>query len=290
MIKYLAFTKTVELKSIAIAAEALGYSRSKLNHIIEGFEEELGLSLLIRNGDAVELSDSGRKLLPYCQQLVETEATLKYKARSIGSELTDTIRIGTPNSMLVGFVSDLIGRFTKKYNDPNLSIHEDTLPRIGRQLMEGSVDVAFITEEFAADSNFYPLLDDEICLAVSQDDPLAEKEVLMAHDLRDVPLIYSPPGWDDITRIVVDRLPFKPDIRYYSASDFVALAMVRSGLGVYVVSRLQESLLPEGVVMRSFQEHYSRSAGIAVRSMKKLTENQRAFVDSCLEAYRGPSS
>jgi len=123
--------------------------------------------------------------------------------------------------MLVGFVSDMIARFTQDYEDITLSIQEDTLANVGRQLIGGDIDVAFLTEEFAANTMFYPLFEDEICLAVNKSNPLAQQDALMAHDLRDVPIIYSPPGWDDITRIVIKRLPFKPNIRCYSASDFV---------------------------------------------------------------------
>ena len=155
MIRYQAFAKAFEMRSISKAAEILGYSRSKLSNIIGSLVDELGLRLLEEEDDLVVLTESGKKLIPYCQQI------------------------------------------------------------------GGDIDVAFLTEEFAANTMFYPLFEDEICLAVNKNHPLAQQEALMAHDLRDVPIIYSPPGWDDITRIVINRLPFKPNIRCYSASDFV---------------------------------------------------------------------
>lgn len=286
MIRYRSFVKVAEMKSIALAAGVLGYSRSKLNRIVEAFEDELGLRLLERRGDAVELTENGKMVLPYCQQLVETEDRLAYEVRSIQSQTGDVIRIGTPNSMLVGFVTKLIADFTREREELNLSIHEDSLASVSRQLLDGGVDIAFLTEEFAADATFYPLFDDEICLAVSENNELAKNDVLMAQDLRDVPIIYSPPGWDDITRIVISRLPFKPNIKYYSASDYAALAMVKSNLGVYVISDLQRPILPSGVVVRSFQQHYNRTVGIAVNSMASLTPNQQAFVEMSIEAFK----
>ena len=286
MIKYHAFAKAVEMRSISKAAEILGYSRSKLSNIIGSLEDELGLRLLEEDDDSVVLTESGKKLIPYCQQIVETERKLKFEALSMLNQSEDSIRIGTPNSMLVGFVSDMIARFTQDHEDITLSIQEDTLANVGRQLIGGDIDVAFLTEEFAANTMFYPLFEDEICLAVNKNHPLAQQEALMAHDLRDVPIIYSPPGWDDITRIVINRLPFKPNIRCYSASDLAALAMVQSNMGVYVISNLQKSLLPKDVVAISFQEHYRRTVGVAVRSMKDLTDSQRTFVDACIESFK----
>ena len=49
---------------------------------------------------------------------------------------------------------------------------------------------------------------------------------------------------------------------------------------------MQKGLLPNDVVAISFQEHYRRTVGIAVRSMKDLTDDQRAFVDACIESFR----
>lgn len=286
MIRYHVLAKVVEIRSISKAAEVLGYSRSKLKNIIGSLEDELGLHLLEDEDDAVVLTENGKKLLPYCQQIVETERKLKYDAFSIVKQPTDSIRIGSPNSMLIGFVTDLITRFTQEREETSLSIQEDTLANVGRQLLDKNIDVAFLTEEFAANTVFHPLFEDEICLAVNKRNPLAKQKVLMAHDLRDVPVIYSPPGWDDITRIVINRLPFKPTIKCYCASDSAALAMVQSNMGVYVISDLQKALLPKDVVALSFQEHYSRTVGIAVRSMQDLTDNQRTFVDTCIEAYQ----
>ena len=48
MIKYYAFAKVVELKSISKAAAALGYSQPGLSHILNSFEKELGFPLLIK--------------------------------------------------------------------------------------------------------------------------------------------------------------------------------------------------------------------------------------------------
>ena len=79
MIRYHAFAKAVEMRSISKAAEILGYSRSNLSNIIGSLEDELGLRLLEEEDDSVVLTESGKKLIPYCQQIVETERKLKFE-------------------------------------------------------------------------------------------------------------------------------------------------------------------------------------------------------------------
>ena len=47
--KYIAFLKTVELKSFTKAAEALNYSQSGISRMINDLEDEWGVTLLERN-------------------------------------------------------------------------------------------------------------------------------------------------------------------------------------------------------------------------------------------------
>jgi len=286
MIKYYAFTKVIELKSITKAAEALGYSQPGLSHILKAFEEELGFPLLIKNKKSIEPTENGKRILPYCYELIDAERRLMNEAETIETQLAGAVRVGTPNSMLVGFVSYLITRFTQAYKDIDLTISEDTLENVEKKLQDGSIDVAFLTEEAAESrTKFFPLFEDAICLAVHKNNPLAEHDRIPLDVLKTAPLICNPPGWDDITKIVIKSLSFQPNIKYYSASDFAALAMVQSDLGVYVVSSLQKNLLPRGVVMRRFDPEITRTVGVAAKSMKTLTSVQRAFVQTSINAF-----
>ena len=285
MIKYYAFVKVVELKSISKAAEALGYSQPGLSHILKAFERDLGFPLLIKKKNSIEPTENGRRLLPYCERLIEAEQLLNNEAETINTQLKGAIRIGTPNSMLLGFVSYLVNYFTKKYDSTDLTIVEDTLANVVKKLQNNSIDIAFITEAVSTNTKFQPLFEDTICLAVHKNNPLASYDRIPDSAMEEVPLISNTVGWDDITRIVTDTLPFKPNIKYYSASDFAALAMVQSDLGVYIISSLQKNMVPRDVVLRRFEKNYTRTVGVAAKSMNSLTSFQKAFIQETIEAF-----
>ena len=72
------FVHVAELGNFSRAAERLGYSQPTISVQIRQLEEELGFRLFDRIGHAVRLTDKGRDILVYaqqvcilCQQIVE---------------------------------------------------------------------------------------------------------------------------------------------------------------------------------------------------------------------------
>lgn len=279
MIKYRAFVKTVELGSITKAAEFLGYSQPGLSHILTALEKQLGFPLLIRSKTSVEATADGKKLLPYCYKIIEAEEDFNNMADSINGILSGSIRIGAPNSMMAGIVSKFINEFHNVYPNVDVIIQEDTLVESAKNLNSGKIDIAFLTDQTAGDFSFYPILEDEICLVMNAAHPFAQYEKIPAKNLNGCAFIMPIPGWDDIARSIFDRTGVKPDIKYYSASDAASFALVASFLGVYITSEFHKPLLPQNVVMRQFEERFTRTIGVAVKSSKNATPAQREFVN-----------
>lgn len=285
MIKYKAFVKVSELHSISKAADALGYSQPGLSHMLKRFEKEVGFPLFKKAKKSLEVTENGMRILPYCYEITEVERAMRDEIENINNNLTGAIRIGTPNSMLVGFVSYLVSTFACKYGENNLTIEEMSLEVTVKKLNENSVDVAFITDFAAGQNTFYPLMNDTVCLAVQKNNRLANYDKVPLSALRGEPLIMNVPGWDDISLLAIEQMNFKPNIKLYSASDVASLAMVQSNLGVYILSKLQKSIVPNNVVLREFEEDITRTVGIAVKSQKNLTALQREFVKFACNAF-----
>ena len=69
--KYLAFLKTVELKSFSKSAQALSYSQSGISRMVSDLEKEWNISLLERGKNGVTLTSDGLKILPYVKNVCE---------------------------------------------------------------------------------------------------------------------------------------------------------------------------------------------------------------------------
>lgn len=276
--KYRAFVKIVETGSITRAAKELGYSQPGISHMINALEKEVGFSLFKRVGNQMKPTENSKKLLEYCYQLIHEEDLLKDAVQEINGLCTGTIKIGALNSMIVNFVPKIIKKFSSEYPSINIILQEYATTELCMSLRSGSTDLAFMTDESPVGFEFSPLFEDPLCLAVHKNHPFAAYEKLSVSYLNGCDFIMPTSGWDDLVLMIQKRYPFTPTICHYTASDTAGLAMVAQELGVYVISEMQMSLLPENVVARKFREPIARTMGICAKSLKATTPAIKRFI------------
>lgn len=75
--RYDIFLKVCETGNFSRAAEALNYTQSGISQMMAGLEEELGVQLFARIKKGVILTDNGKRLLPYVQEMVNQKDKLR---------------------------------------------------------------------------------------------------------------------------------------------------------------------------------------------------------------------
>ena len=78
--KLRALLTAVECGSFSKAAARLGYTQSAMTHLVNKLEAEVGCTLLERDSQGIRLTDAGRHLLPYIQNVVCACDTLLQEA------------------------------------------------------------------------------------------------------------------------------------------------------------------------------------------------------------------
>ncbi|MEI3361426.1 MAG: LysR family transcriptional regulator substrate-binding protein [Oscillospiraceae bacterium] len=112
----------------------------------------------------------------------------------------------------------------------------------------------------------------------AQRPPVRPYEAISPTLLNGCNFIMPVPGYDDVVNTVLQKSPFFPKIKYYTASDVAAISMVANDLGISVISSLQVGLLPDDVISRPFQGAYGRSLGIAIKSLRHAPPVIKEFV------------
>ena len=125
--KISAFLLAVEKKSFSKAAEELSYTPSALSHIADSIELELGIKLLNRTFNGVELNENGKQLIDKLYAVVETEKALISSANSL-KESNVNLRIGAYSSIAQRLLPDIIKKFKQENQKVKVSI------KIGNQL------------------------------------------------------------------------------------------------------------------------------------------------------------
>lgn len=128
--------------SISKAALRMGYVQSNVTLRIKMLEKELGTTLLLRHNKGVTLTDSGKKLLTYADQIIR----LINEAESVFKDIccNNSLKIGTTQTISASVVPKWLSRYSEKYPDVILSLKTDTQRNLIEQVVSGELDGAFI--------------------------------------------------------------------------------------------------------------------------------------------------
>ncbi len=117
-----AFTRTVDAKSVSRAAKELGIPRATLSRRLARLEERLGTRLLRRSTRSLALTDAGETFYRHaCIVLEAVKSAEASVARTKGSVSGD-LRVSVP-PMLDESFSAMITGFAAKYPDVRLQVH-----------------------------------------------------------------------------------------------------------------------------------------------------------------------
>ena len=108
------FVQVAELNSFTKAARALDYSQSTVSFQIRQLETELDCLLFERINHTLRLTDKGRELLEYAQQVRHlTDEFLQ--TRAANQPVTGHVRIVTPDSVCEAMITDHYADFYARY-------------------------------------------------------------------------------------------------------------------------------------------------------------------------------
>ncbi len=244
-----AFLKVVSTMNITRAAEALGYSQSNISNQIQQLEEELGIKLFDRIGRGLVLTQYGKNLIPYAEQVIASISALESFMRS-DAELTGSIHIGFVESVFNVCGEEILIRFTKRFPKTKIKVTVDSTSILKKQLQKNEIDVACtIDTELPSSKLECPYYKDvEVLLVASSTNLLSEKETLTPQDFKNAKFVLmeddAPYNLIFNQRLYDCHKEIEPTISLQSCEMAKRMAM----LGDFV------TLLPEFVVKEVLEE------------------------------------
>ena len=184
------FCEVCRCKSVTKAAKELYISQPSVTSAIQELEKEFGVNLFHRQQKKMVLTNEGEYLYEEGKKLLRDLAALEQNMKNFGGE-NKTIKIGMPPMIGTFMFPKMIKEFREAYPELNIEIQEFGSMQTRQLVQNDQLDAAFVILEDNPEKDFYcvPLMETELILAVSKDDPLANKESVRAEDLRDEPLI-----------------------------------------------------------------------------------------------------
>jgi DNA-binding transcriptional LysR family regulator len=188
------FLRIAELKSLSRAAEDLDQTQSGLSRQLAALEAHVGKPLFTRTGRGVELTVAGSRLLEGIQPAYQNIDRVLDAVRQQEGVTHGTVRLATVHTLSYYFMADVVASFVSSHEHVNLSVMGRSSPDVVALVESGKADVGFVYDAAVASDNLTstPLFDDEMCLIVRRDVPLADAVDLGGMPLR---LVGFPPHY-----------------------------------------------------------------------------------------------
>lgn len=136
------FIAVIDLGGMTRAAESLKISQSAVSWKIKRLEEKVGRELLIREGHSLRPSRDGRELLHYARAMVGTHDEAVRRLES--SELTGTVKVGTPEEISAERICAVLSRFNRIHPKTSIEFFVDRSFRLSSMLALSELDVAVL--------------------------------------------------------------------------------------------------------------------------------------------------
>lgn len=284
------FVAVAEEESFTKASERLFISQPPLSRQIQQLEEEIGVTLFVRNSRPLKLTEAGKFFFEHAKQVLARTGELKAMTQRVGN-IGRTLNVGFVASTLYGKLPKIIRKYRAKFNATELRMHEMTTMEQLKALKDGKIDVGFgrVRHE---DMNIRRIVlrEERLIAAVPYEHPLSQDmKPINLKELADENLIVFPknprPSFADEVLNSFKERDVHPKKIIEVRELQIAIGLVAAGEGVSIVPLSLQGMKRDDVVYLELNEKHAYSPIImSTRSMDK-SEEIKAMLDLIYSIY-----
>ena len=251
-----AFYEVARWRSFSKAAKELYLSQPAVSRQISSLEKEIGLPLFIRMANHISLTDPGRKLLAYAEEIIQT---LEQATRTI-QDLRDlrqgTVTVAADTYLSKYFLPRFAGEFYRRYPSLQLQIRTQSHADLPELLAEGQIDLAFFCGVEPSDNlplTLELLYQEKLFLVTPakpdvKDIDQADVSLIAAAIAEFSPFLF-PPSTYSFTEQYKELLP--PEL---SPTDAPLIIDSLEGIKTLLLNGLGCSILPESLIKQELEQ------------------------------------
>ena len=189
------FLVVVEVGSFTRAAQKLDYAQSSITAQIQALEAELGQPLFDRISKKITLTDAGRRLLPYAQEISRMH-TMAQDALSSDTELAGSLRIGAPESLAAFRLPGIIKEFRDLYPQVQIILKPGACWELIESIRSGELDIAFLLQPETEYKDMYieTLIHEEMALVAPLHHHLSNLSEVTPNELKSETILHTETG------------------------------------------------------------------------------------------------
>ena len=228
---------------VSDAAETLFTSQPGISKQIRLLEEELGVTILVRNGKRITgLTEPGRLIVDITERILQETENLRAVGREFNSGERGTLVIATTHTQARYALPPVVSRFTQRHPRVRLTLREGSPDQIAQLLRDGEADIGIITESDVAFSDLVtlPCAQWTRCVITPLKHPLLGAGPLTLQKIAAYPLItydfaFTP---DSPIKRAFDAAGIQPNVVLTAIAADVIKAYVEQGMGIGILAKM----------------------------------------------------
>ncbi len=181
--KLATFICAAKLKSYTKAAQMLNLTQPAVSQHIKQLEEHYGVKLIKKNGRHISLTEEGELLFKNAKEFEASSVLLERKLKN-KSSVIKRYNIGATLTIGEFVLPRLLGDYKRIHNNIDVIMHVHNLDEILKRMSNGEFDLGIVEGPFDKSKfNYKKLKDDELVLAASPVNNLAERESVEISEL-----------------------------------------------------------------------------------------------------------
>lgn len=275
-------------RNFSRAADKLHIAQPSLSQQLSKLEKELGVLLFKRSTNSVELTYAGSVFVEKAQQIIDMADQLRREMEDIADMRKGRLVVGSLPMTGAHVLPYVLPVFREAYPEIEIVLIEESTRNLEQLTASGGTDVSLLTLPLEEQSlSYQPLIDEELCLAVSPDSPLAQRDRSMPisiAELADQPfvLLKKGQGFRAIAHDLCRRAGFEPRIVFESGNINTVQSLVAAGMGISFVPSMMMLNDSQGraPVYLTIEGRPTRTLVIAHRKGRYLSNAAEAFIST----------
>ncbi|MDF7659914.1 LysR family transcriptional regulator [Erwiniaceae bacterium L1_54_6] len=283
------FTEVVRQQSFTRAAQKLYVTQPTISKMLRQLEEELGCTLLLRDGRKLHLTDSGQAVYQRGLAILQEFHQLEAEIGDINQLKTGELRLGIPP--MVGMqIAGSISAFRRRYPGVELKIAEFGGLTVQQAVLDGSLDIALTALPVDPDLplNTLELMHHPLCVLLPRNAPWLNRTHLGLGELAEHPLLIFNEEFSLNRQLMkaFHRLGLAPNIAVRSGQwDFLA-AMVQAEMGLAILPEpICQRLDKQSLLWLPLESELKWSLGLIWREGSYLSRSAQAWIACCREHW-----
>ncbi|MBP1154772.1 MULTISPECIES: LysR family transcriptional regulator [unclassified Paenibacillus] len=285
------FVKVARKQHVTQAAEELHVAQSAVSRQIHQLEQELGVQLFVQKGRNLQITAVGKLFLSRIEVvLTDLERAVNEIHEYLDPEHGE-IRVGFPHSLGIYLLPTVIAHFRKSYPNVKFKLRQGTYNSLIRDVMQGEIDLAFISPFPEKHSHVAGelLLREELFAIVPQGHVLSEYQTIRLEQLKEDSFVMFSEEYS-LRSIVLDacaKAGFSPRIGFEGEETDTIRGLVAAGMGVSLLPEMALTEISElqPVKVRVIEPQVTRSVGLIHRSREKLPLVAEVFREFLIDFF-----